>query len=118
MIDVDKAIATAVKTGKVIFGANEAIRSAKNGKARLIVVASNSPSQVREDLEYYGKLSQVPVVSYRGNSIDLGMVCGKRFVIASLTVKELGDSDILKLAEKPETEQGAAEENIEEFLDD
>lgn len=114
MIDVDKAIATAVKTGKVIFGANEAIRSAKTGKARLILVASNSPSQTRENLEYYEKLSQIPVVTYKGNSIDLGIVCGKRFGIAALTVKEPGDSDILKLAEKPKVESETAEEDIEE----
>lgn len=115
MIDVDKAIAAAVKTGKVVFGANEAIRSTKTSKARLIVVSSTSPSQIREDLEYYGKLSQIPIVSYRGNSIDLGMVCGKRFAVATLTVKEPGDSDILELAQKTETDQGVAEETIEEL---
>ena len=115
MIDVDKAISTAVKTGKVIFGANEAMRSAKTGKARLIVVASNSPSQIREDLEYYGKLSQIPVVTYRGNNVDLGMVCGRRFAVATLTVKEPGDSNILKWSEKSETEQDAAGEDVEEF---
>jgi len=112
MIDVDKAIATAVKTGKVVFGANEAIRSARTGKARLIVVASNSPMQVREDLDYYGKLSGISIVTYRGSSSDLGMTCGKRFAIATLTVKEAGDSDILKLVESPNAE--AAEEEIEE----
>jgi large subunit ribosomal protein L30e len=114
MIDVDKAIATAVRTGKVVFGANEAIRSAKNGKAKIIVIASNNPPQIRDDLEYYGKLSQVPVVTYRGNRIDLGMVCGKRFAVATLTVKEPGDSDILKWAEKSETEQDITGENVEE----
>lgn len=115
MIDVDKAIATAVRTGKVVFGANEAVRSAKTGKAKIIVVASNNPPQIREDLEYYGKLSQVPVVTYRGNRIDLGMVCGKRFAVATFTVKEHGDSDILKWIEKPEKEPETAEENIEEL---
>jgi len=110
MIDVDKAIATAVRTGKVVFGVNEAIRSTKIGKARLIVVTSNTPSHIRNDLEYYGKLSQIPVVTYRGNSIDLGMVCGKRFAVATLTVKEPGDSDILKLAEEPKTEEEITEE--------
>lgn len=114
MIDVDKAIATAVKTGKVIFGTSEAIKSVKAGKARLIVVSSNSPSSIRGDLEYYAQLSQIPVVAYRGNSADLGMICGKPFAVAALTVKEPGDSDILKMAEKPEAEQEAAEAEAEE----
>jgi large subunit ribosomal protein L30e len=103
MIDVDKALATAVKTGKVVFGSSEAMRSARTGKARLIVVASNNPPGIREDIEYYGKLSQIPIVTYRGNSVDLGIVCGKKFSIAALTVKEPGDSDILKLTEVTET---------------
>lgn len=110
MIDVDKAIATAVKTGKVVFGAKEAVRSAKNGKARLILVASNSPPHIHSDLEYYGKLSQIPIVTYKGSNIDLGMACGKRFAVANLTVKEPGDSDILKLAEKTQPQQEEAEE--------
>ncbi len=103
MIDVDKAIATAVKTGKVVFGANEAITSAKAGKAKLVLIASNSPAQLREDLEYYGKISKVPIIAYKGNNVDLGMACGKRFTVATLTVKEAGDSNILTLAEKPKS---------------
>jgi len=113
MIDVDKAIAAAVKTGKVVFGATEAIRSAKTGKARLIVVASNSPSHIRESIESHGKLSEVPVVSYRSNSVDLGMVCGKKFAVTALTVKEPGDSEVLKLVETAEDESETAEEEAE-----
>ena len=36
MIDIDKAIASAVKTGKVSFGANAALLNAKTGKAKMI----------------------------------------------------------------------------------
>ena len=108
MLDVDKAIASAVKTGKVVLGAREAIRSLKNGKARLVVLTSDSPPQTREDLEYYGRLSRIPVALYKGNSYDLGMVCGKQFAVASLTVKEPGDSDILDLAKEPDEEQAAS----------
>lgn len=109
MIDVEKAIATVVKTGKVAFGAKEAIRSVKAGKAQLIFLASSSSSTKREDLEYYGKLSQIPVVTYTGTSTDLGMVCGKKFAVATLTVKEPGDSDILTLADMVENGQETAE---------
>lgn len=114
MIDVDKAIASAVKTGKVVFGANEAIRSARSGKARLIVVASNSPLQLRGNIDHYGKLSQVPIVAYRSNGVDLGMVCGKRFAVTALTVKEPGDSDIMKLTEAAEAPVESADEELEE----
>ena len=99
MIDINKAIATTVRTGKFFFGAKDAIKNAKIGKARLIVIAANCPKNAHEDIEYYCKLSDIPVVIYRGTSIDLGAVCGKPFMVSALTVREPGDSEILKLTE-------------------
>ncbi|HEX68725.1 MAG TPA: 50S ribosomal protein L30e, partial [Candidatus Bathyarchaeota archaeon] len=63
-MDIDKAIATAVKTGKVAFGTKSAIHNAKTGRAKLLILASNCPSNVRSDLEYYCKLSNVPIITY------------------------------------------------------
>lgn len=103
MIDVNKAIATTVKTGKVLFGANNAVKSVKTGKAKLIILAANCPRRVREDIEYYGKLSAIPVIIYNGTSIDLGAVCGKPFTVSALTIKDPGDSDILKLTRTRKT---------------
>jgi large subunit ribosomal protein L30e len=100
MIDVDKAIATAVKTGKVSFGANTALQNAKTGKAKMIVLAANCPKDIKEQVEYYGKLSKVPVMTYKGTSIDLATVCNKLFIISALSIRETGDSEILKLTEK------------------
>ena len=99
MIDVNKAIATTAKTGKILYGTNSALKSAKARKAKLIIVASNCPQNIREDIKYYCKLSKVPVSIYKGSSLDLGAVCGKPFEVSALTIKEPGDSDILKIAE-------------------
>lgn len=99
MIDVNKAIITTVKTGKVLFGAQSAVNNAKIGKAKLIVIAANCPQKTREDIQYYCKLSNIPMIIYNGTNIELGAVCGKPFMISALTIKEQGDSDILKLAE-------------------
>jgi len=107
MIDVDKAIATAVKTGKVSFGTNSAIQNAKSGKAKMIIIASNCPRNVCEDLEYYCKLSNVPLVAYSKPALDLAAVCGKPFVISALSIREAGDSEILKLTETEELEETA-----------
>ena len=99
MIDLNKAIATTVKTGKILFGTDSAIKNAKTKKAKLIVVASDCPQKFREDIEYYCGLSNIPVTIYKGTSIDLGAICGKPFKVSTLTIREPGDSDILKLAE-------------------
>ena len=104
MIDVDKAIATAVKTGKVSFGSNIALQNAKTGKAKMIVLAANCPKDIKEQVEYYGKISKVPIMTYKGTSIDLAAVCNKLFVISALSIRETGDSEILKLTENNEQE--------------
>lgn len=97
MTDIKKAIATTVKTGKVLFGINNTVKTAKTGKAKLIIVAANCPESARENVEYYCKLSRIPIIVYKGTGIDLGMACGKPFAVSALTVKEQGDSEILKL---------------------
>jgi len=105
MIDVDKAITTAVRTGKVSFGESSTVQNAKTGKARLIILTSNCPRQTRRDVEYYCRLSDVPLFTYRGSSIDLAVTCGKPFIVSALTIKEPGDSEILRLTEKVEPEE-------------
>jgi large subunit ribosomal protein L30e len=99
MIDIDKALASAVKTGKVSFGANSALLNAKTGKAKMIVLAANCPKDIKDEIEYYGKLSKVPVMTYKGVSMDLSNVCGKLFIISAMSIREPGDSEILKAVE-------------------
>ena len=99
MIDINKAITTTVKTGKVLFGVQSAINNAKIGKAKLIIIAANCPQKTREDIQYYCKFSNIQMIIYNGTSIDLGAVCGKPFMVSALTIREQGDSNILKLVE-------------------
>jgi large subunit ribosomal protein L30e len=111
MIDIDKAITAAVKTGKVSLGASSALQNAQTGKARLIILAANCPRTVREDIEHYSKLSKVPLITYKGSSLDLAAVCGKPFSVSALSIREPGDSEILKLTETTEAEEPAEETN-------
>jgi large subunit ribosomal protein L30e len=105
VIDVNKAISAAVKTGKVSIGASSAVQSAQTGRAKLIILASNAPKKVREDVEYYSNLSKVPLVLYKGSSMDLAAACGKPFTVSALSIREPGDSEILKLTETAEPEE-------------
>ena len=100
MIDVNKAITTTAKTGKIQIGASSALKSAKVKKAKLILLASNCPQKIRADIEYYCRLSEVPVSIFKGDSSDLGALCGKPFEVSALTIKEPGDSKILKITEE------------------
>ena len=99
-VDVNKQIQIAVKTGQVALGVREAIDAARFAKAKLLIVASNCPAQYKTDILEYAKQSSVPVFNFPGSSVDLGSACLKPFVVSVLTIKEPGDSEILKLAER------------------
>jgi len=98
-VDVNKALKMAVKTGKVLFGAKLALDAARSGKAKLIILASNCPKGIRQDMEYYIKLSAVPLYMFKGSGMDLGSACGKPYSVAALAMKEIGDSEIMKTVE-------------------
>lgn len=105
MIDVDKAIASAVKTGKVTFGGNSALQNARTGRAKLIILAANCPKMIRDDVTYYCTLSKVPLITHKGSSLDLAALCGKPFTVSALSIREPGDSEILRLTEEPKPEE-------------
>jgi large subunit ribosomal protein L30e len=105
MIDINKAIASAAKTGKISFGAGAAQQNAQNGRAKLIILANNCPKEFRERIEYSCRLSNVPLMTYEGSALDLAAVCGKPFSITALSIREPGDSEILKVMEPAESEE-------------
>ncbi|USS40801.1 50S ribosomal protein L30e [Thermococcus aggregans] len=97
-MDLAFELRKALETGKVIIGSNETIRLAKVGGAKLIIVAKNAPKEIKDDINYYAKLSNIPVYEFEGTSVELGTMLGKPFVIASLAIVEPGESKILALA--------------------
>jgi len=90
-INVDKSLIKAVKTGKVIFGANRTVEAAANGSAKIVILASNCP----EDIKKKTQETKVPIMEYEGTSVELGPVCGKPFTIAAMAILDVGESDIL-----------------------
>ncbi len=99
-MDVNKQIRMAVKTGKVDFGSNTALTSTAQARAKLVILANNCRKEQRESIIYNADLSEVPVYVFQGSSLDLGALCEKPFPVSALVVREPGDSEVLKLAEK------------------
>ncbi|NJE07340.1 50S ribosomal protein L30e [Thermococcus sp. M39] len=97
-MDIAFELRKALETGKVVIGSNKTVKLAKIGGAKLIIVAKNAPKEVKDDIYYYAKLSNIPVYEYEGTSVDLGTLLGKPFVVASLAIIDPGESNILALA--------------------
>ena len=98
MADIGRSIRLAVDTGKVRFGSRDALKSALNSEAKLIVLAENCPKAVKGEIEHSSGLSGVPLYRYGGTSMELGSLCGKPFPVSALSIVEAGNSDILELA--------------------
>jgi large subunit ribosomal protein L30e len=99
MIDINKQLRIAVKSGTVQFGVKDALEASKSGKTKLLIVSSNCPEKHRNEIVSNAKLTGIPVHFYSGTSLDLGGACEKPFLVSALSVKREGNSDILKLAE-------------------
>ncbi|RLG57309.1 MAG: 50S ribosomal protein L30e [Hadesarchaea archaeon] len=87
-MELSKEIRQAVAAGNVVIGTDKSLKVLKQGKAKLVVVASNCSSEVLADVERYAKLGNVPVHVFDGNSEDLGLLCGKPFLVSVLTIVE------------------------------
>lgn len=98
-MDIERGIRVAVDTGKVILGSNKSIQAIKLGNGELVVMAENAPKNVKADIEAYSKLSEMPVYTFEGSSVELGSICGKPFTVSVLVVQEPGDSNILEIKE-------------------
>ncbi|MCK4266590.1 MAG: 50S ribosomal protein L30e [Thermoplasmata archaeon] len=88
-MDLNKALRTATKTGRVLFGVAEARKSIEKKQGKLVVLASNCPdSELREQ-------KVVRVLDFHGNNRELGAACGKPFSTSVVTILDPGDSKIL-----------------------
>ncbi len=97
---IENELRAAIRTGKVIIGSNKTIKYLKLGKAKLVVIASNTPPHIKKDIKYYAKLSNTPVYEYEGTNMELGAICGKPFSVAALAIIDPGESNILSIIEE------------------
>uniref|UniRef100_A0A1I8FQL2 60S ribosomal protein L30 n=1 Tax=Macrostomum lignano TaxID=282301 RepID=A0A1I8FQL2_9PLAT len=78
--------------GKVVLGLRQTLKSLRQGKAKLVILASNTPALRKSTIEYYSMLSKSGVHHYIGNNIEFGhLACGRHFKICSMAVLDAGD---------------------------
>lgn len=92
-MELDRALQTAIKTGKVKIGSKQTIKAVKNGEPKLVIIAKNCPVKIRRQIE----AAKIPIYEYSGQSIDLGLACGLPHTIATMAIIEPGESEILSL---------------------
>lgn len=90
-IDISRALKSAITTGKVEFGVEQTKKAVRDGRAQMVILARNCPSE-----ELTGDLD-VKVHVYEGNNMELGALCGKPFSVSALVIIDKGSSNILTL---------------------
>lgn len=98
-MEAREEIRRAAETGKVVFGSRQSLKLLKLGKAKMVIVASNCPKELRESAEYYAKLSGAKLYHAKDDSVNLGIVVGKPFPVCMMVVLDPGDSKVLSLVQ-------------------
>jgi len=92
MIDLGRALKSAISTGKVVFGEQQATKAVKSGEAKLVILSNNCPSEFLKSKSF-----NVPVHVYEGTNMELGALAGKPHSVSALAVIDKGESNILSL---------------------
>ncbi|PGH06823.1 60S ribosomal protein L30 [Polytolypa hystricis UAMH7299] len=92
---INSRLALVMRSGKVTLGYKSTLKALRSGKAKLVIIAGNTPPLRKSELEYYSMLSKTSVHHFSGNNIELGTACGKLFRCSTMAVLDAGDSDIL-----------------------
>lgn len=92
---INSRLALVMKSGKVTLGYKSTLKTLRSGKAKLVIIAGNTPPLRKSELEYYAMLAKTSVHHFSGNNIELGTACGKLFRCSTMAILDAGDSDIL-----------------------
>ncbi|CAE8587795.1 unnamed protein product, partial [Polarella glacialis] len=85
-----------MKSGKYCLGHKTSIKTLRNGKSKLILIANNCPALRKSEIEYYAMLAKTGVHHFSGDNNELGTACGRYYRVSCLSITDPGDSDIIR----------------------
>jgi len=93
---INSRLALVMKSGKYVLGYKQTLKTLRNGKSKLVIIAANTPPLRKSEIEYYAMLAKTGVHHYTGDNNELGTACGKYFRVCTLSITDPGDSDIIR----------------------
>jgi len=100
MSSIDQQLRLALSTGRVQLGSKQTVRELRRGRARMAIISSNCPEEMREPILNYGELGDTPVLIHEKDSVDLGILCGKPYPVSAIVINDPGDSRILDIVKE------------------
>eukprot|EP00055_Hartaetosiga_balthica_P002531 m.4309 g.4309 ORF g.4309 m.4309 type:complete len:162 (+) comp2207_c0_seq1:1338-1823(+) len=92
---INAKLSLAIKSGKYVLGYKSTRKALRSGEAKLVILASNTPTLRKSELEYYALLSKTLVEHYKNDNIALGTAVGRYHRVGVLAITDPGDSDII-----------------------
>jgi len=75
-----------IKAKSLVIGTERTIKNLKLGKVDKVILSSNCPENVVDDLDYYAGLSKAETVKVPFANEELGVICKKPFSISVLSI--------------------------------
>merc|ERR1711865_1296852 len=93
---INSRLALVMKSGTATLGFKSTLKTLRQGKSKLIIIASNCPALRKSEIEYYAMLAKTGVYHFPGNNNELGTACGKYYQCSVMSITDPGDSDIIR----------------------
>ncbi len=83
-----KALKTIKRKGKVVYGTEATLKTLKEGRSKLVIVAENTPEKIRERIQE--KKGKTPMKTFHGTSLELGETFKRPHILTTVSVTDLG----------------------------
>lgn len=64
-----------IKSENIVFGKNNVIKSIKLGKVKSVIISSDAPKSIKEELKKQSEISEIDIQEFEGSNKELGMFC-------------------------------------------
>ena len=75
-----------IKANRLIVGTENTLKKLKANKLEKVWLSSNIPSSLKEDMEGYGNMNNVVIVSLSVPNDELGVYCKKQFSVSVVSL--------------------------------
>ncbi|MEE9323284.1 MAG: ribosomal L7Ae/L30e/S12e/Gadd45 family protein [Candidatus Aenigmarchaeota archaeon] len=85
---IDKEIKKAMEEKKLVIGTKSVVKGIKKKDVVCVICPTNCREDLINDLNYYNKNFGIEIEKFKGNSRQLGEICGKPFNVMLLGIRK------------------------------
>ncbi|MFP4118121.1 MAG: ribosomal L7Ae/L30e/S12e/Gadd45 family protein [Candidatus Woesearchaeota archaeon] len=84
MVDILDELKKSVKDEKLVVGTEQVLKGIRDKSIKKVVLSSNVPEDIKDDIEKYTSLTGIPVEKLSMDNEELGTFCKRKFHISVL----------------------------------